>query len=301
MNRTTAFDNRDPLDFSDWMIGIGVSVLIHLLVGAAFFIFPHLDNESQPITPLNAIDVDLAYLPASMGKPDATGGEKGFDEPAPPPPAAEKIVETPPAEPEKISPPPRTEPAEKPAVKSDSAISLKKDKVPPKKKDEARKTPSEEELISKAIRSVAKNIGAPAEEVNPLADRMRRMAKEAEEGQGGPRGNGGTADGEQTESGLNATLIDRYKIFVKTQVSENWAFSQHLTGGKKSLETWVSFEVLPNGEITNVTITKRSGNDYMDSAASMAIKKSNPVRPHPPGLNRTSIKMGFKFKPNELN
>ncbi len=300
MNRTTAFDNRDPLDSSDWMIGIGVSVLIHLLVGASFFIFPHFGADPKSITPLNAIDVDLAYLPASMGKPDATGGEKGFDDPAPPPPA-EKVVETPPAEPEKITPPPKAEPAEKPVIKDDSAISLKKDKVPPRKKDDTKKNPSEEELISKAIRKVEKNIGAPAEEANPLADRLKRMAREADEGQGGPKGNGGTADGEQAESGLNATLIDRYKIFVKTQVSENWAFSQHLTGGKKSLETWVSFEVLPNGDIKDVTVTKRSGNDYMDSAATMAILKSSPVRPHPPGLNRTSIKMGFKFKPNELN
>lgn len=299
MNRNAAFINNDPLDFKDWMIGIGTSILIHVLVCAGFFFFSH--SFSDTVKPLNAIDVDLAYLPPSKGRPDATGGDQGMDDPAPQPPVAEKQDAAPPLESEKAVETKKPVEPLKPAVKDDSAISLKKDKVPPKKTEDRKKEPNDEEMISKALKRIEKNVKAHHEEVNPLADRLRRLASEAAKGEGGPRGNGGTEEGEQTESGLNSALISMYKIKIGTQLKENWAFSPHLTGGKKNLETWVSFEVLPNGEIMDVTITKRSGNNYMDSAATMAVLKSSPMKPHPSGINKTSIKMGFKFKPNDVN
>jgi len=297
MNRNAAFMNNEQLDFTDWMIGIGTSILIHVLVCAGFFFFSH--SFSDTVKPLNAIDVDIAYLPPSKGRPDATGGDQGMKD-SPPPPAVEKQDVAPLPEPEKAVEKKPVEPV-KPAVKDDSAISLKKDKVQPKKKEDQKKEPNDEEMISKALKRIEKNVRSHNEEVNPLADRLRRLASEAAKGEGGPRGNGGAEEGEQTESGLNAALIGMYKIKVGTQLKENWAFSPHLTGGKKNLETWVSFEVLPNGEIMDVTITKRSGNDYMDSAATMAVLKSSPMKPHPSGINKNSIKMGFKFKPNDVN
>jgi protein TonB len=303
MNRNLALDNNDPLDAADWIVAIGLSALIHILVGMGFIFFSH--SSSATFTPINAIDVDLSYIPPpSKGKPDATGGEdagatKSASVQAPP--EKEKVSE--PLQPEKTVAEKKAEPVKKiekvPA--EEAAISLKKDKTPVKKPEEKKKSPNDEELINKALKNLEKNIGSHQEDTNPLAERFRRLANEAEQGVGGPRGNGGTADGDQTESGLNITLLDRYRITVQTKLTESWAFSPVLSGGRKNLETWVSFEVYPNGEVGNIKITKTSGNDYMDSAAIMAVKKSSPMPNHPVGINKSSITLKYKFRPNNIN
>lgn len=287
--------HSDPTSFEDRIIGIVVSVLLHVLVGAGFIFFSH--SFSGSMIPMKSIDVDLAYFPPAKGRPDA-GVEKG-----PEPMAAEPLpVRQESVRPEPAKPEPREkmiEP-EKPAIRDD-AISLKKAAVKPVKKEVRPKAPNEDELIRKAISGVAKNVGkSPEKAVNPLADRFRSLAREAEKGPAGPRGNGGEVEGPPGGGGGNAALIDGYRQYVKNYVAGNWAFSQHLTGGGRNLETWVTFEIMPDGEITNIEITRRSGNEYMDSAAVMAIKKSSPLRSLPPGIGGTSMKTGLKFKPDEL-
>ncbi len=295
MNRSATMEHSDPMSFEDRIIGIVASVLLHVLVGAGFIFFSH--SFSGSVIPMKSIDVDLAYFPPAKGRPDA-GVEKG-PEPmeAEPVPVRQESVRPEPAKPE-----PREKIAEpEKQVIRDDAISLKKDAAKPVRKEVRPKVSNEDELIRKAISGVAKNVGKPPEkEANPLADRFKSLAKEAEKGPAGPRGNGGEAEGSPGGGGGNAALIDGYRLYVKNYVSGNWAFSQHLTGSARHLETWVTFEILPDGEIINIEITRRSGNEYMDSAAVMAIKKSSPLKSLPPGIGGTSMKTGLKFKPDEL-
>ena len=297
MNRNTTMEYRDSLKFADRMIGIVVSILLHVLVGVGFIFFSH--SFSGSMIPMKSIDVDLASFPPAKGRPDA-GVEKSPERMTEASSPVSERQET--VHPEPVKPMPRekiTEP-EKPVVR-DKAISLKKDRVNPVKKAVRPQEPSDDELIRKAISSVAKNVGkAPEKDVSPLADRLKSLAREAEKGPAGPRGNGGEKEGPPGGGTGNASLIEGYRKYVKEYVTGNWAFSQHLTGSARHLETWVTFEVLPDGEIINIEITKRSGNDYMDSAAVMAIKKSSPLRSLPPGINGTSMKTGLKFKPEEL-
>lgn len=296
MNRSAAYNDNGPLDSLDWMIGIGVSILIHVLVGVGFIFFSH--SFSGTMIPLNAIDVDLSYLPPSKGLPDA-GGEGPEEMTAPPPPTAES-AETPPPEPAKDAQPEKTVEPEKPVIRDD-AVSLKKEKDKPVKKDVRKKEPSDEDLIRKALKSVEKNVGkAPVKETNPLADRFKNLAREAERGPGGHRGNGGKEEGPPGGGAENAALINGYRQYTINRVHLSWAFSQNLTGGVRNLETWVRFEVLPDGEIINIEITRRSGNDYMDSAAVMAVKKSSPLKSWPQGITGTSMEMKLKFRPDGL-
>jgi len=104
----------------------------------------------------------------------------------------------------------------------------------------------------------------------------------------------------KSDSAYDASLIERYRLNLGVEIHENWAFSENLAAGQKNLLTKVTFEVLPNGDIRNVRITRKSGNDYMDSSATMAILKSSPVRPHPPGLNKPFIEVRFEFTPKGL-
>lgn len=92
-------------------------------------------------------------------------------------------------------------------------------------------------------------------------------------------------------------LIDLYRIEVAYQVNKNWAFSEPLAGGRTDLEVKLAFKIMPNGEIKDIWFDKRSGNSYLDDSAKNAVLKSNPVRPHPPGITKPSVIVGLRFTP----
>ncbi len=92
-------------------------------------------------------------------------------------------------------------------------------------------------------------------------------------------------------------LIDIYRIEVAFQVNKNWAFVEQLAGGRTDLEVKLAFKIMPSGEIRDIWFDKRSGNRYLDESAKKAVLKSNPVRPHPPGVARPSVIVGLRFTP----
>ena len=62
----------------------------------------------------------------------------------------------------------------------------------------------------------------------------------------------------------------------------------------------LTFKVMPNGEIRDVTFMDRSGNKYLDESGYRAIMKSNPVKPHPDGIVRAYVLMGVRFTPEGM-
>lgn len=92
-------------------------------------------------------------------------------------------------------------------------------------------------------------------------------------------------------------LIDIYRVEVAYQVQRNWAFSGQLAGTDRELQASLVFKVMPDGEIRDVFFTDRSGNRHLDDSALKAVLKSNPVAPHPAGLNRPYINVGLRFTP----
>ncbi len=92
-------------------------------------------------------------------------------------------------------------------------------------------------------------------------------------------------------------LIDIYRVEVAYQIQQNWAFSEQLAGGRTDLVAELAFTIMPNGEIRDIWFDKRSGNTYLDESAKKAILKSNPVRPHPPGIVKPLITVGLRFTP----
>jgi colicin import membrane protein len=111
-------------------------------------------------------------------------------------------------------------------------------------------------------------------------------------GAGATAGGGGGGGGAAILS-----RIDNYKIEAALAVSQNWAYSQQLSGANDQLVTEITFRILPNGEITDIKIVTPSGNRYLDESAVRAIKKTSPLAPHPEGINRPYIEVGLRATP----
>lgn len=95
-------------------------------------------------------------------------------------------------------------------------------------------------------------------------------------------------------------LLDIYRIEVAYQVQRNWAFVEQLAGGRTDFEVELAFKIMPSGEIRDIWFDKRSGNSYLDESAKKAVLKSNPVRPHPPGVTKPFVIVGLRFGPKGL-
>ena len=133
--------------------------------------------------------------------------------------------------------------------------------------------------VSKAIESMRSKVATQ--------EKTRTTSGTAPTGGGG--GGGGTAV---------LSRIQNYKIEAAIAVSQNWAYSQQLSGANDQLVTQIKFRILPNGEIVDITIVTPSGNRYLDESAYRAVKKASPVAPHPEGVNRPYIEVGVEGTPS---
>ena len=100
--------------------------------------------------------------------------------------------------------------------------------------------------------------------------------------------------------GENAQFRSTWEATVASQVERNWAFSPQLAGGNKSLKVGLVFKVLPNGEITDIRYTERSGNSYLDDSAYKAIVKSSPAAAHPPAIKAPYVVVAIRFTPEGM-
>ena len=97
-----------------------------------------------------------------------------------------------------------------------------------------------------------------------------------------------------------AEIIDIYRVEIAYQIQKNWAFSESIAGNHSDLTAEVAFKVMPDGRIKDIWFDKRSGNKYLDESALKAIKKSDPVRPHPKGVDLPIVEIGIRFGPKGL-
>lgn len=273
MMNNPAFAEKVEQKYREWTVAVGASVLLHIVMCIMVVFFSY--SFTGKAIPLKSIDVDLSYLPMPKGKPE----EKT---PAP-------VKET--------RPPEKKSTVSKHVEPKKTAIALKK-KIKPVKE----KKVDPKDTIEKAIKRLEKNLAASQKtKTDPIAERIKRLEKETGDDVPHVPGRGGQSDNAKHDSAYEVSLIDRYRHNVGMEIREKWAFSESLAAGQKNLLTKVTFEVMPNGEIRDVRITRKSGNDYMDSSATMAIVKSSPVRPHPPGLNKPFIEVKLSFTPEGLD
>lgn len=269
MTISTAFFEKFGKIPSEWRIAAAASLCLHVAFFLLLTFFSEVTYNTKKMPAV--IDVDLSWMSA--------------------PPAAKKTIKV-----KKKSAVIKKKSRRKVKKKLRTQVKKKKIALKPKKKKTKKKVAKSKDIINDAIERLKKDLDKP--EPDSLAERMKQLEKEIET-------DGRTlVDNHSTEevangSGRESTLIDRYMSYVKVAVQEEWAFSKNLAGGKTDLKTIIDFIVMPNGEIRGVRIEKKSGNSYMDSAASMAVVKASPVNPFPPGIKEKFIKMGIIFSPKK--
>jgi len=255
-----------------------VSALCHLVFFAVMTFMPTSFMSSHRFLAPRAISVDLVSLPAGEPPPVAPVAEP---QPAPavkpeaPTPEAVPIP-TPKPDPVPVAPKPKPQKV----VKSLKKKTLKKDRAqkPVVQKPAPPAAKPSQSQVSKAIESMRSKVAT-------------QEKTRATTGAGTTTGGGG--------GGGAAILsrIDNYKIEAALAVSQNWAYSQQLSGANDQLVTEITFRILPNGEITDIKTVTPSGNRYLDESAVRAIQKTSPVAPHPEGINRPYIEVGLRATP----
>lgn len=282
---------------------IAISALGHITLFAALVLLPQI-NPSQKFSPA-VISVTMVSMPAP-GPPAAA-------EPAPvakPEPAAP--VSKPPEEPAvSLAPQPVNQPEPAPDVVSLAPEKEKPAPEPKIKESLKKKTFKPRKVVQKAIDRIEKQVAAESQD--PLRDAFSKLkesvakqsaTRTAEPGKtaAGPAAPGltGLPGGSGAEGGQAVEAIDIYRVEIALQIQQNWAFSTQLAGSAAELKASLVFKVMPNGEIRDVFFTDRSGNRYLDESAYKAIMKSNPVKPHPPGVILPFVQVGLRFTPEGI-
>jgi len=251
-----------------------------------------------------SINVSLVSLP---GPPSAAPAAVSRP-PAKPVAAPKKEVKTAPIEEVVAIAPPKALPVIK---KPKKTVSLTpKPKKIKSKKSLKKKTQDRQKMINHALTDVKKKVEkSETDSVSQALDRLKKKVEQTESSRtqagstgqatagAGTGGSGGTAG----SGGLRRLeIVDIYKIEVAYQVERNWAFSQQLAGEGQTLQASLVFKVMPNGEITDIRFTERSGNSYLDESAYRAIVKANPVSPHPTGVRMPYVTLGVRFTPEGI-
>lgn len=294
-------------DFRVFSVAFAFSFLFHvtLLVIAGYLPGKDVSKRRLP----SVINVNLASLPLQQlsselpGKPDAKPHSK--------PKRSTEVKEKPPVEKTilpKVEPKPKIEPKEEPppppeiVVKKEAAIPVAKPKTSMKKQ-----TYEPEKVLEKAREKIEKEVADSSQRA--LSERIRALEKEVEEtevevqeeendaGEGG--GAAGAAMG-VPGGAQGMSLEDTYLNIVAFHIQKNWNFSEQLAGNAKGLVVAIIFKIMPDGEIRDIWVEKRSGNNYLDESAMKAIEKSSPVQPHPAGLGKPYITGALEFTPTGI-
>jgi colicin import membrane protein len=306
MNKKTyahAYPMKADAGSRTMLLYFGISLAIHLIFIGSVVFWPA--SVPKPRFSPGSINVNLVSLP---GPPSAKPGPVAVAKPPAKPAAApKKEVKTAPIEKVVDIPTPQALPKIKKPKKTVS-LTPKPVKIKPKKSLK-KKTQNHQKMIDHAVTKVKKKVEkSETDSVTQALDRLKKKVEQTESSQAQTgsttqaAGAGASGVAGATGSGglRRLELIDLYKIEVAFQVERNWAFSQQLAGESQTLQVRLVFRVMPDGEITDIRYTERSGNTYLDESAYRAIVKANPVSPHPTGIRTPFVTMGVRFTPEGI-
>lgn len=272
-----------------FFLNFSVSLMCHVILFVILIFAPGYATNKRPS--LSVINVSMVTLPAlkkssgpDIQQPAELKRPATVKKKAPAPKVASKTVPA---------------PVQKPSKAISIAPKKKKIKTSLKKK-----TFKSDRVVKSAISQIEKKVEkSRPDQIRQAIDRLKDQVKKT-----GPIDrktnedvkNSGIPGGSGAGSKKVLELIDIYRIEIAYQIQKNWAFSEQLGGGQKNLEAYLALKVMPNGEIKDIWFDKRSGNSYFDESAKKAIMKSNPVRPHPPGVKKSFVDIGLRFTPEGI-
>jgi colicin import membrane protein len=255
-----------------------ISILCHLCFICLLIFAPRFTSHSKSKPLSSVIDVSIVSLPEKKNLTEQVRQKKTNLESIPK--VAENITK-----------------------KSKKTVSIAKKKK--KVKSSLKKRTYKSALVRKnAIKQIESKV--KQEKADPLAEVFERLRKEIKKAEAGKHGNKKPEKNIRSESfkGIagkkRLELINIYRVDVAYQVQKNWAFSEQLAGGRNDLVAEIAFKIMPDGQINDIWFDKRSGNIYLDESAKKAIMKTNPVRPHPKGINKPYVIVGLRFTPKGI-
>ena len=290
---------------------LGLSLIIHLVFIGSVVYFP--EPTPRPRLGQGAINVSLVSLP---GPPKPVQAPVASPAPTParpaakPAPAPKPEIEPPPKAPAVATPLPKTPPV---TPKPAKTVSLAPPKSKPKVKTSLKKkTQNRQKMINQALSGVRKQVDdSKPDSVRQAIDRLRKKVAQSETQKAGdavqaakeiPGATGTAVTGASGPGGRRALEItDIYKIEIAYQVERHWAFSQQVAGDGRVLQASIVFRVLPNGDISDIRFTQKSGNAYFDDSVYKAVVKANPVSPHPEAIRVPYVEVPIRFTPEGIS
>lgn len=199
---------------------------------------------------------------------------------------------------------PKETPKEKPEQQPKVKTSLKKETFQPSKVVRSAIEQLEKQAEDSSKQSFKDTLAQLEKDVEKASSRVGSSENSQLRG-GGSGGTGAGVRGMGSGSGLGGggvgSAMEVYNGLIGYHIQKNWAFSEQLARGQGNLETRVGIKISSNGEIIDIWIDKKSGNQYLDESAIRAIQKSNPLPPLPREIGLYDYKVGFIFTPKGLD
>jgi len=268
-----------------WYKMLIVSTILHLVFLAAF---------SIPIKKsAKRIDLSSSYSVNLVG--DMAGGIPGHGKGMP---SGAEELKTPPLQQktthEKVTRPPSAKKRQAPVRQETKAVSLSKQKVPPKNDRH-----QAEGLTKDELSRLDRRISEMQRRTNYL-DVTQMRAKAGDGGKGsGAQGYGLPISGQGTGRPLD--LVSQIYIFdFWEKIKEAWGLPGSYSS-KQNLESIVTIKIRKDGRIIDINFEKRSGNRLYDESILRAIRSIDPLPPVPPSFNSDTVELGFRFMPGDVS
>ena len=90
-----------------------------------------------------------------------------------------------------------------------------------------------------------------------------------------------------------------YFSVIRNKIMQGWVIPENLIENVYRLKAIVNFTIYADGHISDVYLEESSGDKTFDESTIRAIKQAAPFPPLPPSINKKSIEIGIRFRPEE--
>lgn len=224
-------------------------------------------------------------------------------------PESAKAAKAPPPEPVK-----KSAPETKAAQKKSSVVAIDgkaEKKSAASAAAQKAKTADAEKAYSRALDKIRNQVGEQQrqEEIARIREKLAGGGEAAGVAGGGAEAAGGSGDGSGgilPGGGRIANLPLNYRLYyqvIEQKIKSNWnlALPRGILEDMRGLEVVIGITVSADGEITEVSFERKTGNVYLDDSAYRAVKKSSPLPPFADyNIREPFFETGIVFPVGEL-
>lgn len=284
------------------VMAVAVSVLLHLLLLGALFVFPDWFTTPSYVKRGEPLLVDIAperpEEKAPLGNPSRPVGPDLRERPRPTPAPPRTVL--PPA-PKPVPPPPRpAAPApDPPAPESPKAVA----KAEPPAPEGLGKIPEPEPAAPRAPDS-ARSEAEPPPAARPAPPSQPRVAIARPPsiwrqpgGGGGLQGGGrGGVEGEPIPLDTPEPKYQDYFNKIREKIRANWTYPRE--AGERGIEgeLLIEFHIGKDGRLSYIELRRSSGTSILDAYAMNAVRFADPFPPVPDDISKEAVAINGMFR-----